>query len=67
MRQAVKFDCNVALCAEKIDNITTYAVLPSELFAEDLPSLKVGAKEWPLPVWGCFSSLADGLSVAVCL
>ena len=39
--RTVQFDRNVSLHAEEIDTIAIYAVLPSELFAEGLPSLKV--------------------------
>ena len=41
MRRTVQFDANVALDAEKVDNIATYAVLPSEFLSENLPPLKV--------------------------
>ena len=41
MRRTVPFDANVALEAEKVDNIATYAVLPSEFLSENLPPLKV--------------------------
>ena len=41
VRRSVQFDRNVALHAEKIDNIAIYAVLSAELLAEKLPSLKV--------------------------
>ena len=36
-----KFDRDVALHAEEIDNMAIDAVLPPELLAEELPSLKV--------------------------
>src|SRR6185436_2719206 len=39
--RSVQFDRNVALHAEKIDNIAMDAVLSAELLAEKLPSLKV--------------------------
>ncbi len=41
MGRTIQFDGNVALYTEKVDNIATYAVLPAELHAENLPSLKV--------------------------
>ena len=41
VRRSVQFDRNVALHAEKIDDIAIYAVLSAELLAEKLPSLKV--------------------------
>src|SRR5437763_1625630 len=34
VRRSVRFDRNVALHAEKIDNVATYAVLSAELLAE---------------------------------
>src|SRR5262249_7874745 len=41
MWRTVQFDGNVTFNAEKVDDITTYAVLPAELLPEELPSLKV--------------------------
>ena len=41
MRRTVQFDANIALDAEKVDNIATYAGLPAELLSQHLPSLKV--------------------------
>ena len=41
MGRTVQFDGNVTFNAEKVDDITTYAVLPAELPPEELPSLKV--------------------------
>src|SRR5206468_8171847 len=41
VRRTVQFNAYVALHAEKVDNVATYAVLPAEFLAEDLPALKV--------------------------
>jgi len=41
MGRTIQFDSNVAVDAEKVDNIATDAVLPAELFPKDLPPLKV--------------------------
>jgi hypothetical protein len=41
MRCAVQFDGNVALDAEKVDNIATYAVLAAESLAQQLSTLKM--------------------------
>jgi len=40
MLRTIQFDGNVALKAEKVDDIATDAVLPAEPFSEDLPTLK---------------------------
>ena len=41
MRRAIKFNGNVALDAEEVDDIATYAVLSAEFLPEDLPPLKM--------------------------
>jgi hypothetical protein len=41
MGRTIQFDGNVALYTEKVDYIATDAVLPAELLAEEMPTLKV--------------------------
>jgi hypothetical protein len=41
MRRTIQFDGNVAVGAEKVDDIATYAVLPAEPFTKYLATLKV--------------------------
>src|SRR5262245_11953028 len=44
MRRSIKLDCNIAIRAEKIDNVPTYAVLPAKFLPEDLTTLEVSPK-----------------------